>query len=99
MKIKSFQYRKGIKEYRDYTAYRQLTLQLENGELQLTRATNAAMLDWASLAVTAASLPLPHLAVGAATDLHVAGKATVALPGVFTATGTGAGDVGQLSVG
>src|SRR5207248_213727 len=57
-----------------------LTLSLSNGELRLNRATNAAKLDWASLQLTPASLQLPHLNVTAATDLHVAGTASISLP-------------------
>src|SRR5206468_3339819 len=74
-----------------------LTLSLSNGELRLNRATGAAKLDWATLNVTTGSLQLPRLNVGAATDLHVAGTATVSLTGLFTATGTGSLDVGQVS--
>src|SRR5947199_228173 len=74
-----------------------LTLSLSNGELRLNRAAGAAKLDWATLNMTPGSLPLPRLAVGASTDLHVAGTATIALAGLFTATGTGSLDVGQVS--
>src|SRR5262249_22658319 len=54
-------------------------------------------LNWSGLSTTADSLPLPHLGVIAATDLHVARTATVALAGLFTATCTGSLDVGQVS--
>src|SRR5205823_5864714 len=69
-----------------------LTLSLSNGELRLNRATNAPKLDWTSLQLTTASLQLPRLNISAATDLHVAGTATIALAGLFTATGTGSLD-------
>src|SRR5262249_4978131 len=73
-----------------------LTLSLSNGELKLNRASGgAAKLDWTSFHPT--GLALPTLAVAAAVDLHVAGKATVGLAGLFTATGTGSVDVGQVT--
>src|SRR5437868_1700725 len=49
------------------------------------------------MAVMMGSLQLPRQTVGAATDLHVAGKATVALVGVFTETGNGSVDLGQVT--
>src|SRR5262249_43767379 len=77
-----------------------LTLSLANGQLQLNRASGgASKLNWSGLNTTTDSLPLPHLGVIAATDLHVAGTATLALAGLFTATGTGSLDVGQVSDG
>ena len=76
-----------------------LTLTLANGELQLNRATGAGAtkLDWAAFTTTAPSLTLQPLTVTDSTDLHVSGTATISLPGLFTATGTGSLDLGQVT--
>src|SRR5262249_21598653 len=75
-----------------------LTLSLSNGQLQLNRAsgTGAQKLDWTHFAKSD-GITLPTLGFTNTLDLHVAGAATVSLPGVFTATGTGSLDEGQVS--
>src|SRR5262249_38403363 len=74
-----------------------LSLSLSNGELQLNRAsgTGAQKLDWTHF-VKSDGIGLPTLGFTNTLDLHVAGTATVTLPGVFTATGTGSLDQGQV---
>src|SRR5262249_23739912 len=74
-----------------------LTLTVSDGEFQLNQATGASRLNWSTLGVTPESLQLPQLGVTAGTELHVAGKATVELPGFFTASGTGSLDVGEVT--
>src|SRR5262249_37610144 len=75
-----------------------LTLSLSNGELQLNRASGgASKLNWSGLNTTTGSLSPPHIGVTAGHALDRAGTATVALAGLFTATGTGSLDVGQVT--
>ena len=76
-----------------------LTLSITNGTVQLNRATGAGAtkLDWATFTTTAPSLTLQPLTVTDSTDLHVSGTATISLPGLFTATGTGSLDLGQVT--
>src|SRR5262249_32678533 len=74
-----------------------LSLSLSNGELQLNQASGGAQkLDWTHF-VKSDGIALPTLGFTNSLDLHVAGTATVSLPGVFTATGTGSLDAGQVS--
>src|SRR5262249_60235733 len=74
-----------------------LTLSLSNGQLQLNRAAGgASKLDWTHLTPAAGALPLPPLGFTNALDLHVSGTATVGLAGLFSATGTGAVDEGEV---
>src|SRR5262249_14585731 len=73
-----------------------LTLSLSDGVLQLNRANGGATkLNWQTF--TTAHTNLPTIAVLDTTDLHVSGTATLSLPGLFTATGTGSIDLGQVT--
>ena len=76
-----------------------LTVSVTDGELKLNRATGtgATKLDWTAFVPESDSLTLPSLAINSSLDLHVAGTATVALAGMFTATGTGSLDEGQVT--
>src|SRR5262249_58230508 len=74
-----------------------LSLSLSNGELRLNRASGGAQkLDWTHF-VKSDGIALPTLGFTNSLDLHIAGTATVSLAGVFTATGTGSLDEGQVS--
>ena len=75
-----------------------LTLAITNGELKLNRATGSgatqARLEDAH-ARPHRDRPSRRSTSTATLDLHISGTATVALGGLFTATGTGSLDVGQ----
>ena len=74
-------------------------MSVTDGELKLNRATGtgATKLDWTAFVPESDSLTLPSLAINSSLDLHVAGTVTVALAGMFTATGTGSLDQGQVT--
>src|SRR5262249_1573291 len=64
-----------------------VSLSLSNGQLQLNRASGGAQkLDWTHF-VKSDGIALPTLGFTNSLDLHIAGTATVALAGLFTATG------------
>src|SRR5262249_54857955 len=75
-----------------------LSLSLSNGELQLNRASGkgAQKLDWTHFAKSD-GITLPTLGFTNTLDLHVAGTGTGSLAGLFSATGTGSLDEGQVS--
>ena len=80
-----------------------LTVSVTNGELKLNRASGvgATPLDWQSLTAATplyAGIDLHTIDVTAAQSLHISGTATIALSGVFTATGTGSLDLGTVTV-
>ena len=73
---------------------------MTDGSVKLNRAGGgASKLDWSTFTGPSGhiGMTLPTIDVDAGTDLHLSGTVTVTLTGLFSATGSGSLDVGQVS--